>query len=285
MDSTISRFSFSLSVSIHLFLFAICFLLLRTTNVSKLIPLEKDKNETTWIEVVPSLSEKSIQEKVVDSSKGKIVKNAVDQAFLGERTQIVEKQMIHEGASVEAKRSKSVKTETSKNISSNQKIALSDLGVKIDFQKIGKNETKEIIQAEEEGELSAQANGEYVKGFEKGAQTLLNTKEYVFYGYFKRVRTSLDKAWDTTLKEQMNKYFRRGRQLASETEYTTKLLVVLNQSGEITKIQMISKSGTQDLDEASVKAFNTAGPFPNPPKGLVDKNGEIKIRWDFVVRT
>ena len=40
-----------------------------------------------------------------------------------------------------------------------------------------------------------------------------------------------------------------------------------------------------DLDSAAVKALNRAGPYPNPPKGLLDANGNAQIRWDFVLKT
>jgi protein TonB len=38
-----------------------------------------------------------------------------------------------------------------------------------------------------------------------------------------------------------------------------------------------------DLDSAAVEAFRQAAPFPNPPKGMVEADGTIKIRWDFVL--
>jgi protein TonB len=68
-------------------------------------------------------------------------------------------------------------------------------------------------------------------------------------------------------------------------EHRTKVLVVLNPSGEITKVQVVSESGTQDLDDAAVSAFNEAGPFPNPPKGIVNTSGLIEIPWEFILRT
>ncbi len=68
-------------------------------------------------------------------------------------------------------------------------------------------------------------------------------------------------------------------------DYTTKLLVTLDHDGQIVKVQIMSQSGTRDLDDAAIKAFNDAGPFPNPPKGLVNNQGTIQVRWDFVLRT
>jgi TonB family protein len=114
---------------------------------------------------------------------------------------------------------------------------------------------------------------------------MLNTREFVFYGYFQRIRERLDHAWEKSLRDHLQKYFYRGRQLASETDYMTQLLVSLDKDGRITKVQIIGNSGTTELDEAATKAFNDAGPFPNPPTGLVDNRGQVLVRWDFVLKT
>ena len=38
-------------------------------------------------------------------------------------------------------------------------------------------------------------------------------------------------------------------------------------------------------DQYSVDAFQKAGPFPNPPKGIVEDDGFVRIRWDFILKT
>lgn len=126
---------------------------------------------------------------------------------------------------------------------------------------------------------------DYVKGLKESEKTALNTKEYVFYGYFQRIRERLDRAWVPILRERLVKLWKTGRQLASDMDHTTQVMVILNPSGEIVRVKVMSESGTRDLDEAAVRAFNQAGPFPNPPRGIVDPNGEIQIPWQFVLKT
>jgi protein TonB len=119
----------------------------------------------------------------------------------------------------------------------------------------------------------------------EGETTALNTQEYVFFGYYQRIRERLDRAWTGLLREQLVRIFKMGRQLASEQEHVTRLLVTMNAGGEVVRIRVIEASGTQDLDEAAIRAFNQAGPFPNPPSGMTDSLGQVEIRWDFVLRT
>jgi protein TonB len=116
-------------------------------------------------------------------------------------------------------------------------------------------------------------------------RTALNTKEYQFYGYFQRIRQRLDRAWVPILKEKLASYYRQGRQLASDMDHITKVVVILNENGEIVRVKIVSESGTRELDDAAVNAFNQAGPFPNPPHGMVDTNHEVQVPWDFILKT
>lgn len=127
--------------------------------------------------------------------------------------------------------------------------------------------------------------GEYIKGLKEGEFSALNTREFVFYSYFQRIRERLDRAWVPILRAHLTKMYKSGRTLASDMDHHTKILVHLSTDGEITRVQVISESGTRDLDDAAVKAFNKAGPFPNPPKGLIGTAKEIKIPWEFILRT
>ena len=62
-------------------------------------------------------------------------------------------------------------------------------------------------------------------------------------------------------------------------------MIVLNEKGTLIKIQVLNASGVRDLDDAAVEAFRAAAPFPNPPKGIVDRDGTVKIPWNFVIES
>jgi protein TonB len=83
----------------------------------------------------------------------------------------------------------------------------------------------------------------------------------------------------------MTNLFQQGRSIASARDRITKLLIVLNPAGTLVNVQVLSDSGVRDLDDAAIEAFRAAAPFPNPPKGIIETDGTVKIRWDFVLET
>lgn len=126
---------------------------------------------------------------------------------------------------------------------------------------------------------------DYLKDKEYGVDTILSTKEFKYYTYFNRIRRQLSQHWEPKVREKLTKMFRQGRTIASEQDRITKLLIILNNEGILVKVQMVSDSGVRDLDDAAIEAFKAASPFPNPPKGIVDPDGTVKIRWDFVLES
>lgn len=264
-------------------------------NVRHEVGKERKKPQYTLIEVdaLPKTKVVASRNQAVQTEKSQRVKDAAPDSFLGEQTQVVEKQSVSMPKTGNAPNEKeeSKKTETLAEAAAPKKPttvpatgALAKFGIAISAtqEQSPKPKNENLI---EQASLTAQVRGEYVKGFKEGETTLLNTREFVFYGYFQRIRESLDRAWERTLRERLTKYFHRGRQLASEQDYLTQIMVSLDPAGRIIRVQIIGASGTKDLDDAAIKAFNDAGPFPNPPKGLVDNSGQVLVRWDFVLKT
>jgi protein TonB len=124
---------------------------------------------------------------------------------------------------------------------------------------------------------------DHLKDVQTGAETILSSREFVYYAYYSRIKDRLRLYWEPKIKEKMNRIFASGRKIASEEDRITKLVIVLDQAGKLIKVQVLSESGLKDLDDAAIEAFQAAAPFPNPPKGIIESDGTIKIRWDFVI--
>jgi TonB family protein len=138
-------------------------------------------------------------------------------------------------------------------------------------------------QAAEPG--TAPATDDHLKDVQKGIQTLLSTREFVYYSYYSRIKQQISQYWEPNVREKVKIVYRQGRSIASAHDRVTQLLIVLDAQGNLIRVDVLSASGVHDLDDAAVEAFRSAAPFPNPPKGMVESDGTIKIRWDFILES
>ncbi len=141
-------------------------------------------------------------------------------------------------------------------------------------------ESKDVASGGGEG---PSASDDHLKNVATGMQTLLSTREFVYYSYYNRIKDKLRQHWEPKIKEKMERIVRQGRTIASDSNRITRIVIHLDPSGTLVRVQIVGPSGVNDLDDAAVEAFRAAAPFPNPPKGIVDPDGTIKIRWDFIL--
>ena len=215
---------------------------------------------------------------IVQRSEGREVKEAKKGAYLSDRSRVVDEERS-------ARNAGEFQRPASRDRASPERapIRVSDFAIHFKPSPPEEYSNQKNWAKEQTGE--ALQGGQYIKGMKEGEVSALNTKEFVFYSYFERVRKQLDQAWQPLLREYVSRILKGGRKLASNTDYITRTLVTMNSKGEILRIQMLEESGTQDLDRAAVDALNRAGPYSNPPKGLIDGEGQVQIRWDFILKT
>lgn len=174
-----------------------------------------------------------------------------------------------------------------------KKIKFSDLAVKTNERyaikkKVKKSKTATQTLGLKAGKRTGKdlgASNDFLEDVPLGDFTKLNTQEYEFYGFYHRIREKLEQFWGNNIQEEAQKIFKQGRSIASDSNLITGLTIKINKHGEIVDIILKSTSGVKELDDAAVKAFNQAGPFPNPPKGMIKNDGKATIEWGFVVNT
>ena len=235
----------------------------------------------TWMQTPPVeviltdiLKNPTLKRSIVSPAEGDLAKEAAKGSYLSDQTRTVKEETSALGGTNRASRTGG---------SPSTAVKISDFGVKIegvnrqDYQKDrnwASSQTGESLRG-----------GQYIQGVKLGEVTALNTKEFVFFSYFERVRRQLDQAWQPIVKQNVGRLLKGGRQLASNSDFVTRTLVTMNERGEILRIQLLEQSGTEDLDQAAIDALNKAGPYPNPPRGLIDSSGQVHIRWDFILKT
>ncbi len=231
--------------------------------------------------IVP-VPKSALQKKIVKSDQGIETDVAEKDAYLGEKTRVVQKEMVGKTSEGNFDEPKPKSNPVPKTPKLNP--FLSRLGVPL-LKPVKPSEQLNQANWSKPSPIDRNPHQEYIKGLKQGEYTALNTKEYTYYSYFARIRRQLDQAWRPLLGKYLKAGYKRGRSIASKAEHVTQTLVTLSDQGEVTRVQVIEASGTRDLDNAAVDAFNEAGPFPNPPSGLVDQSGNIQVRWDFILRT
>lgn len=235
-----------------------------------------------------SAQERSSRSQIVQKSDGDLAEKAADDAYLSDKTRVVRREQSAKNAGEIGARTQAAQPATqnpskSAERTKNKPVQLSDLGLKIQAQPQQKFEQDRRWVNAQTGESIR--GGQYIQGMKEGETSALNTKEFVFFSYFDRVRRQLDQAWQPLLRGQIQKLYKTGRHLASNSDYTTRTLVTLSDRGEIVRVQVLEESGTFDLDQAAIDALNHAGPYPNPPRGLVNGSKQVQIRWDFILKT
>ncbi len=262
-------------ITLSLLLHAVAASYLYLMSLYPVAPIEIKSNE---IEVQYVLKDTPNDAKqIAESEKSTDEREPEKKAFLGERSQRVQKES--KAAIVKSFKVAQGSASQSAGAESEQKppLDISALGLKANLIPLGH------LAPGSRGQVAS--SNDYLKGVSIGAQTLLNTKEYVYFSFYQRVRKQLEQYWEPSLRDKLFKMVARGRTIASETEHATRLYVVLDAVGKIRKIQVKGTSGVMDLDDAAVEAFNKAGPFPNPPQGLTDQEGIVRIEWEFILKT
>ncbi|MCK6552229.1 TonB family protein [Myxococcota bacterium] len=128
----------------------------------------------------------------------------------------------------------------------------------------------------------AGAPKDHVDGLPEGDGTFLNAREFKYATFFLRVRDSVASYWEGSVTSEYRRRDPTGN-IYGTRDRATVLRVELNREGRLSDVRIEQTSGVDFLDHVAVDAFKRAGPFPNPPAGLVEEDGAIRFNFQFVV--
>ena len=237
-------------------------------------------------------TEKNLKQIVDQSDKSINTEESKNAKYLSKNTQRVEKETIAKNRgefrnSPQQQQKQQQRAQQQKNqLTKGAKQVFDPLA---ETKKSFKDRMVDTVSGETPSNPSASGSSsqtqDYLKNTDIGVETILNTKEFKYYTYFNRIRRQLSHYWEPKVRDKLTKMFRQGRTIASNQDRITKLLIILNPVGILVNVQVLSDSGVKDLDEAAIEAFKSAAPFPNPPQGIVEDDGTVKIRWDFILES
>src|SRR3990167_7929794 len=140
------------------------------------------------------------------------------------------------------------------------------------------------ITPKEERPSQLSRSDDHLPETEVGDKTLLNTKEFVFYSYYARIKERLRMIWAPSLRPVLARLYYSGVEF-DQGDLVTKVRVVLTRDGSLQSIRVLEGSGNREIDQVAVNSFEKAAPFPNPPSGMIEKDGNVYLRWDFILTT
>jgi TonB family protein len=297
---------FIISLVIHLAILWVNVDMSRPSRVSK---VQEKKIKVLLKKKVAKAKKNTKAKQVVNSEKSKIKLPTKEAKFLGKRDNTADRQVVAKKIATFKQAGKGVKTaqkappvkakkkiaKSSKKkpkISKNalKKFNLSDLSAKkVDLEKMRKPlfaHKKASVLGTKSGNKKLKGlaqNNDFVDDIPLGDMTNLNTIEFKYFGFYHRVRQQLEQYWGSTLSEKANAIFKSGRKLKINDQKITSLTITIDTQGNIVQVFLKKSSGVKVLDEAAIESFNKAGPFPNPPQGMM-RDGRAKIEWGFVVK-
>lgn len=302
-----NKWYFLFALLLHTFVLTLYF----ENDVKKMVFAEKKKEKVIKIRLNPQTKPKIRQQIVTTEDSKHNLKDSKKRKFLSKKDQTVDRETVAKtiGSFKEAGRGSKdgknspIEEQTSKVVkkkkvvkkarkvvtkkSKNKKMLLSDLAM--DSKQVIEQAKKRTMAAKgskngNKKKVGASQNNDYVEDIPLGDFTRLNTAEYKYYGFYFRIKQKLEQYWGASLRKKAEKLWRGGRRMPANSERITSLKIKIDEKGNIVNILVKGTSGISELDDAAIESFNKAGPFPNPPKGMI-QNGFAYIEWGFVVKS
>jgi len=138
-----------------------------------------------------------------------------------------------------------------------------------DIEQAERFEKRETMAAEDQGLASS---GFYAR-LKKGQEFKVTAQESDYAQYIYRMKQKLIDRWSPQKLIKSTWY--------GYDEIRVDLGLVLDRSGEVVDLKITGNSRFVDYDQEALRAMRESGPFPNPPKSLIQDDGYIYIPWSF----
>lgn len=120
---------------------------------------------------------------------------------------------------------------------------------------------------------------DYLKDVDDGESTALNAKKWKHAPFFNRVKRAVADEWHPEVV-----YVRHdpSGNVYGVKDRVTVLRIHLDPHGKLAAWTVLQSSGVDFLDDEAIDSFRKAQPFPNPPKDLVESDGQIHFNFAFI---
>ena len=121
-----------------------------------------------------------------------------------------------------------------------------------------------------------------LRSLAEGDETLLNSRSFRYAGFLNRVKETVGRIWVTDVQDAAGRRDPNG-QMYSYKDRRTVVEFTLDAAGELRDVRVQSSCGVPYLDQVAVDAFRKAERFPNPPPGLMNVDGTMRLPFAFTL--
>ncbi len=126
--------------------------------------------------------------------------------------------------------------------------------------------------------LAGSPSNDWLPEIDAADRTALNTKETLYASYWNRIKQLVSFYAHQTLANARSSVPLRS------PKYEMVLTGLIAPDGHLEAIEVARSCGIPEFDTALVEAFDLAGPFPEPPDGLVESDGYVHMDgFGFVI--
>ena len=116
------------------------------------------------------------------------------------------------------------------------------------------------------------------KNLPDGSENMLNTEQSVYYSFYARLYEAIGPVWQSQIREVPY------RRTVQQGDYQTQVDAIFDGEGNLLSVEQSQSSGIAEFDAAVQNAWRRLGRFPNPPKALLNAQGEVHTGWTFTVQ-
>jgi TonB family protein len=125
-----------------------------------------------------------------------------------------------------------------------------------------------------------EGNVDDLDDIDKGNGTFLNTRAYKHAWFYNRLKEEIYEHWNVVGAYRRHDPYGR---VYGVRDRITVLRIELKLDGSLQDVYVLRNSGAAFLDDVALQAVREAQPFPNPPRGIADDDGIIRITYRFTL--
>ncbi len=123
----------------------------------------------------------------------------------------------------------------------------------------------------------------HIPNVDKASITAIDTDQgsLKYYAFYMRLHDQLYPRWSKNIEYVIRTLKAKEYNFLTLRPRTTTLEVILNSKGEYLGHIVVKSSSSKMVDFAAIDAFKRAAPFVNPPKDMIENDGNIYLPFNF----